>query len=59
MVGAVRGIDPMTGFSYDDTKRLIDAASLSEENRRKIFETNARKVYRLDRVAALSSAGRQ
>ena len=59
MVGAVRGIDPMTGHSYDDTKRMIDAASLSEEDRRKIFETNARKVYRLDRVAALNSAGRQ
>jgi 4-oxalmesaconate hydratase len=59
MVGAVRGIDPMTGFSYDDTKRFIDAASLSDENRRKIFETNARKVYRLDRVAALNPANRQ
>jgi 4-oxalmesaconate hydratase len=59
MVGAVRGIDPMTGFSYDDTKRFVDAAGLSEENRRKIFELNARKVYRLDRVAALSATGRQ
>ena len=25
MVGAVRGIDPTTGFNYDDTKRYIDA----------------------------------
>jgi 4-oxalmesaconate hydratase len=57
MVGAVRGIDPLTGHSYDDTKRMIDAAGLSEETRRKMFETNARRVYRLDRVAALNSAG--
>jgi 4-oxalmesaconate hydratase len=57
MVGAVRGIDPLTGASYDDTKRMIDAAGLTEETRRKIFETNARKVYRLDRVAPLNPAG--
>jgi 4-oxalmesaconate hydratase len=57
MVGAVRGIDPLTGASYDDTKRMIDAAGLPAETRRKIFETNARKVYRLDRVAALNPAG--
>jgi 4-oxalmesaconate hydratase len=57
MVGAVRGIDPLTGASYDDTKRMIDAAGLTEETRRKIFETNARKVYRLDRVAGLNAAG--
>jgi 4-oxalmesaconate hydratase len=57
MVGAVRGIDPFTGASYDDTKRMIDAAGLPEETRRNIFETNARKVYRLDRVAALNPTG--
>ena len=46
MVGAVRGIDPQTGRSFDDTKRYIDqVAWLTEENRRKIFEGNARKVY--------------
>jgi 4-oxalmesaconate hydratase len=59
MVGAVRGTDPMTGHSYDDTKRFIDAARLSDEDRRKIFETNARKVYRLDRIAALNSTPKQ
>jgi 4-oxalmesaconate hydratase len=59
MVGAVRGTDPMTGHSYDDTKRFIDAAPLSDEDRRKIFETNARKVYRLDRIAALNSTPKQ
>ncbi|ARN19049.1 amidohydrolase family protein [Piscinibacter gummiphilus] len=49
MIGAVRGIDPTTGFAYDDTRRYIEAASLSMDDRRKIFEGNARCVYpRLD-----------
>ena len=29
MVGAVRGIDPESGHYYDDTKRYVDAASIS------------------------------
>ena len=46
MVGAVKGIDPETGQYFDDTKRYIDQlAALSAENRKKIFEGNARKVY--------------
>jgi 4-oxalmesaconate hydratase len=45
MVGAVRGIDPETGHYYDDTKRYVDAASISSEARTKIFEGNARRVY--------------
>jgi len=46
VVGAVRGIDPDTGFYYDDTKRYIDACDwLSAEDREKIFHGNARKVY--------------
>jgi 4-oxalmesaconate hydratase len=45
MVGAVRGIDPRTGQYYDDTKRYIDALPLSEEDRYKLFEGNARRVY--------------
>jgi 4-oxalmesaconate hydratase len=46
MVGAVRGIDPETGHHFDDTKRYIDALPwLSDEDRKKIFEDNARKVY--------------
>ena len=49
MVGAVRGIDPQTGHYFDDTKRYIDGCDLSDENRRKIFSQNARKVFsRLD-----------
>jgi len=45
MVGAVRGIDPETGRYFDDTKRYIESIPLSEEDRRKIFEGNARRVY--------------
>jgi len=45
MVGAVRGIDPETSHYYDDTKRYIDALPLSGEQRYKVFEGNARRVY--------------
>ena len=46
MVGAVRGVDPERGRNYDDTKPMIEAApGLSAEDRRKIFEGNARRVY--------------
>jgi len=50
MIGAVKGIDPETGHYFDDTKRYIDQVSaLTEENRSKIYEGNARRVYpRLD-----------
>jgi 4-oxalmesaconate hydratase len=45
MVGAVRGIDPETGHYYDDTKRYVDALPLGDDVRRKIYETNAARVY--------------
>ena len=45
MVGAVRGIDPTTGQYYDDTKRYVEQFPLSAEDKRKVFEDNARKVY--------------
>jgi 4-oxalmesaconate hydratase len=45
MVGAVRGIDPRTGQYYDDTKKYLDALPLSEGDRYKLFEGNARRVY--------------
>jgi 4-oxalmesaconate hydratase len=47
----VKGIDPETGHHYDDTKRYLDQVKgLSEQNRHKIFEGNARRVYpRLDK----------
>ena len=44
--GAVKGVDPDTGYNYDDTKRYIDAIdTVSAADREKIFETNAYKVY--------------
>jgi 4-oxalmesaconate hydratase len=45
MVGAVRGIDPETGQYFDDTKRYLDALNLSESDRYKIFEGNARRIF--------------
>ena len=46
MVGAVKGIDPHTGHHFDDTKRYIDQVTwLTAEDKHKIFEGNARKVY--------------
>ncbi len=46
MVGAVRGIDPETGFPYDDTKRYVDdAPDLSDAERTMIFEGNVRNVF--------------
>jgi 4-oxalmesaconate hydratase len=45
MVGAVRGIDPRTGHYYDDTKRYLDALSLTEQVRKKLFAENALRVY--------------
>ncbi|MEO7245208.1 MAG: amidohydrolase family protein, partial [Rubrivivax sp.] len=58
MIGAVRGIDPETGFNYDDTKRYIDASTrLTPAQKHQVYEGNARRVYpRLD--AALKSRGR-
>jgi 4-oxalmesaconate hydratase len=57
MIGAVRGIDPQTGFPFDDTKRYIEAAALSPAQRQQIYEGNARRVYpRLD--LALKAQGR-
>jgi 4-oxalmesaconate hydratase len=46
MVGAVRGVDPETGFHFDDTRRYIDSApGLSAQDRHKIYEGNARRVF--------------
>lgn len=45
MVGAVKGKNPDTGEYYDDTKRYIDRADLSDAQRTKIFETNVQRVY--------------
>ena len=46
MVGAVRGIDPETGYPFDDTKRYVDGVpSLSDAERTMIFEGNVREVF--------------
>ncbi len=56
MVGAVRGIDPQTGQYFDDTKRYIDALDIPAEDKHKVFELNARRLYpRLD--ASLKARG--
>ena len=58
MIGAVRGVDPETGFHYDDTRRYIDASGrLTAAQKQQVYEGNARRVYpRLD--AALKRQGR-
>jgi len=49
MIGAVRGLDPATGHHFDDTKRYVDAASLTDGQRRLVYSGNARRVFpRLD-----------
>jgi 4-oxalmesaconate hydratase len=49
MVGAVRGVDPETGQYFDDTRRYVDAADLTDADRHKIYAANARRVFpRLD-----------
>jgi 4-oxalmesaconate hydratase len=56
MVGAVNGIDPETGHAYDDTKRYVEAAAISDTDRAKLYAGNASRVY--PRLAArLSAAG--
>jgi 4-oxalmesaconate hydratase len=57
MIGAVRGRDPNTGEYFDDTKKYLDALPLSAEDKAKVFEGNARRVYpRLD--ALLKARGK-
>jgi 4-oxalmesaconate hydratase len=57
MIGAVRGIDAETGCYFDDTRRYVDALSIPDADKRKVFELNARRVYpRLD--AILKAQGR-
>lgn len=56
MFGAVKGVDPETGHNFDDTKRYVDALNISDTDRAKVFEGNARRVFpRLD--SALKARG--
>ncbi len=54
MIGAVRGEDPETGIAWDDTKRYVEAADLSDEDRRKVFCENSLRVY--PRLASRTAA---
>ena len=45
MVGAVKGRNPDTGEYYDDTRKYVDRAALSDEQRRQVFELNVQRVY--------------
>jgi 4-oxalmesaconate hydratase len=45
MIGAVKGKNPDTGEFYDDTRKYVDRAELSDEQRRAIFEGNVQRVY--------------
>jgi len=45
MFGAVKGIDPETSHNFDDTKRYVDNLDISDADRNKVFEGNARRVY--------------
>ena len=57
MIGAVRGIDPRTGRHFDDTRRYVENAGLSDGELAAVEEHNARRAYpRLD--ARLTAQGR-
>jgi 4-oxalmesaconate hydratase len=45
MVGAVRGIDSETGHYFDDTRRYVESADITDKQRTAIFAENARHVY--------------
>ena len=45
MVGAVKGLNPDTGEYYDDTRKYVDRAALTDDQRRQIFELNVQRVY--------------
>lgn len=46
MLGGVNTTDPRTGRSFDDNKPCLDAIGwLTDQDRRKIFEDNAKQAY--------------
>jgi 4-oxalmesaconate hydratase len=56
MFGTAKAIDPATGRTFDDTLEMAQSIEwLTDEDRHKIFEGNARKLYsraRWDRMPA-------
>ncbi len=46
MLGTAKAIDPLTGKTFDDTVGMVQSIEwLTEEDRYKIFEGNAKKLY--------------
>ena len=46
MIGAVKGVDPETGFNFDDTRRYVEATpSLSDTQRKAVLSENVFNVY--------------
>ncbi|MFA9431907.1 amidohydrolase family protein [Egicoccus sp. AB-alg2] len=45
MLGAVRGDNPDTGSGWDDTLRYLEAVDLTPDERKRIYEANALRVY--------------
>lgn len=45
MVGAVKGLDPDTGEYYDDTRKYVDRADLTDQQRSAIFRGNVQRVF--------------
>ncbi len=46
MIGGVQAVDPNHGRQFDDTRPYVDAIEwLSDEDKKKIFEDNAKKVF--------------
>ena len=46
MIGAVRGIDPQTGYYFDDTRRYIENSNtIDDTGRNQIFDENNRRVF--------------
>jgi 4-oxalmesaconate hydratase len=44
--GAVKGVNPETGFNFDDTRRYIESVEgISADRKAKVFSGNALKVY--------------
>jgi 4-oxalmesaconate hydratase len=57
MIGAVRGIDDRTGHHFDDTRRYVEHAGLSDDDLAAIEHGNAERVY--PRLAAARAAATQ
>jgi 4-oxalmesaconate hydratase len=45
LLGAVRGVDPTTGHHFDDTRRYVDAAAITDDQRAAVYSGNALRVY--------------